>query len=408
MTITAAELGRRLQEARESWKLTQAEVADSLSLSRSAISEMEAGRRGVSGLELHRLAHLYGCAMAEFLEPDFKQGGAIAALFRRHPNVALGPDAMESLRRCAALCRETANLKRKLGRHSRSTSLPEYPAPPAGSRWVAVEQGTTVATAERRRLGIGTRPLPDVAEILESQGVQTALVDLPDDISGLALMDDRTGFWVAANSQHHLMRRRFSFAHEYAHVLFDRRIKGLASQAAERDDLREVRANAFAASFLMPEVAVRSFVAGLSKGQPSRIHADIYDEHTPHKVTARPKPGSQALQLHDVVLLAHHFAVSCPAALYRLKSLDLITERERVVLANQHQAGTSHRLREFFGLSGSDDTSSLEQFQSRFLHLALEAYRQEEITRCKLKELVHLATMNCTENLADILEGLRR
>ena len=408
MTITAAELGRRLQEARESWKLTQAEVADSLSLSRSAISEMEAGRRGVSGLELHRLAHLYGCAMAEFLEPDFKQGGAIAALFRRHPNVALGPDAMESLRRCAALCRETANLKRKLGRHSRSTSLPEYPAPPAGSRWVAVEQGTTVATAERRRLGIGTRPLPDVAEILESQGVQTALVDLPDDISGLALMDDRTGFWVAANSQHHLMRRRFSFAHEYAHVLFDRRIKGLASQAAERDDLREVRANAFAASFLMPEVAVRSFVVGLSKGQPSRMQADIYDEHAPHKVTARAKPRSQALQLHDVVLLAHHFAVSCPAALYRLKSLGLITERERVVLADQHRAGTSRRLRKFFGLSDRDDASNLKQSQSRFLHLALEAYRQEEITRCKLKELVHLATMNCTENLADILEGLRR
>lgn len=405
MTITATELGRRLQEARESWKLTQTEVAESLDVPRSAVSEMEAGRRGVSALELHRLARLYGRAMADFLEPDFGQDEATAGLLRRHPEVALCRETMESLRRCAALRRETANLQRKLGYSHGSIGLPAYPGPPAGSRWAAVEQGSAVATAERHRLGLGSRPLPDLAGLLESQGVQTTLIPLPHDVSGLALMDDRTGFLVAVNGSHPVVRRRFSFAREYAHVLFDRRAKGLVSRVGERNDLREVRANAFATSFLMPEVAVRAFVASLSKGRASRLRTDIYDEHTPLQVTARSKPRSQELQLHDVVLLVHHFAVSCPAAHYRLKSLGLIDERERLALADQHRSGLSRRLRRFFKLSEPDDSGGSEQFQSRFLHLALDAYRQEYITRCKLEELVQLATMDGTEKLADVLEG---
>jgi Zn-dependent peptidase ImmA (M78 family) len=71
---------------------------------------------------------------------------------------------------------------------------------------------------------------------------------------------------VVANRAHHYLRRRFSFAHEYAHVVADRDRSGLISRTSERDDLVEMRANAFAASFLMPEDGVRQFVAGLGKG----------------------------------------------------------------------------------------------------------------------------------------------
>lgn len=406
MTVTEAELGRRLRDARESWKLTQAEVATTLGLSRSAISEIEAGRRGVSGLELHRLAHLYGRDMADFLEGDFKQGGAVAALFRRNPSVVLGADALEALRRCLALGREAANLRRKLGRDPASTNLPAYASASPSSRWAAVEQGSEVAMAERRRLGLESGLLPDVARILESQGVWTVLVSFPDDISGLAVLDARTGFLVAVNHSHPFLRRRFSFAHEYAHVLFDREAEGIVSSTSQRNDLRDVRANAFAAAFLMPDVAVRSFVASLWKGRPSRMRAEIYDEDAPLRITARLKSDSQKLQAHDVVLIAHHFNVSCPAVLYRLRSLKMITEQERSALANQHESGVTRNLRALFGLSESNDIKQRERFMGRFLHLALEAYRQEKITMCKLKELVRLAARDNGSHLSAILDSL--
>ena len=127
MTVIEAELGRRLRLARKAWNLTQGEVAEALGLSRSAVSEMEAGRRGVSGLELHRLAHLYGRDMADFLEEDFEPTATIAALFRRHAKVSLSPCAMESLRRCMALGREDRQPRAEGRPESRAAHVPRVP-----------------------------------------------------------------------------------------------------------------------------------------------------------------------------------------------------------------------------------------------------------------------------------------
>lgn len=55
----AVQLGKRLKEAREYIGVTQEEAADHLQVRRSAISEMEAGKRGVGALEMKRLAGLY-------------------------------------------------------------------------------------------------------------------------------------------------------------------------------------------------------------------------------------------------------------------------------------------------------------------------------------------------------------
>ena len=382
----------------ESWKLTQADVAEALDLSRSAISEMEAGRRRVSGLELHRLAYLYGRDMSDFLRGDFEQQGAVAALFRRHPNVAFDACAMDSLRHCMALSREAANLERTLGRSPRSTKIPDYSEAPPGSRWAAVEEGSAAATAERRRLGMESGPLPDMAGMLESQGVRTALVRLPDNVSGVALMDQRSRFLVAANRSHSVTRRRFSFAHEYAHVVFDRRAEGTVSHRGARDELREVRANAFAAAFLMPGAAVRSFVADLSKGRPSRLQAVVYDGNDALPVTGRSNRNNQRLRLHDVVLLAHYFVVSCPAILYRLSSLRMISDKERSAMAAQHESGLSRNLLQLFGLASPHEARERDQFQARLVNLALEAYRRDAITRRKLKEIVGLTTADADQS----------
>ena len=77
---------------------------------------------------------------------------------------------------------------------------------------------------------------------------------------------------------HRILRRRFSFAHEYAHVLLDRELKAILSHARDRSSLMEVRANAFAASFLMPAEGVRGYVNALSKGLGSRTRAATFDE----------------------------------------------------------------------------------------------------------------------------------
>ena len=65
--MEAEELGRRLRVAREARGLSQQAVANALDLPRTAITQMEAGNRSVSTLELTKLAELYLRPVSYFL-----------------------------------------------------------------------------------------------------------------------------------------------------------------------------------------------------------------------------------------------------------------------------------------------------------------------------------------------------
>lgn len=60
-------VGQRLRSARETLGLTQEDVAGALSIQRTSVIAMEAGKRNVSALELRRLARLYRRSVAGFL-----------------------------------------------------------------------------------------------------------------------------------------------------------------------------------------------------------------------------------------------------------------------------------------------------------------------------------------------------
>ena len=71
------------------------------------------------------------------------------------------------------------------------------------------------------------------------------------------------------NQQHGRPRRLFSYAHEYCHTLVDRSRQGTVSSASNRDELFEVRANAFAAQDVVKEERRRqSRCAKLAEGAP--------------------------------------------------------------------------------------------------------------------------------------------
>ena len=54
------EIAKRLRAAREQCGLSQGQVAEIMKLQRPSISEIEAGRRGVSAEELARFSKIYG------------------------------------------------------------------------------------------------------------------------------------------------------------------------------------------------------------------------------------------------------------------------------------------------------------------------------------------------------------
>ena len=395
MAIDREELGRRLRQSREASAMTQDEVARHLDVSRSTVAQIELGNRTVSGIELSRLAYLFGKDLQALVADDAPASeDALVALFRHHPDLSTQEDVREALRRCVALGRELTGLERLLDIDRDMATVAAYPRPQPRTRWDAIQQGDRVAQEERRRLGLGLTSLPDISELLEGQDVRTAQVSLPEDVSGLTLIAPAIGFLIVVNREHHVLRRRFSYAHEYCHVLVDRAHRGLVSRGQDRDELREVRANAFAASFLMPAEAVRQFMHASGKGRPSRMEAEVFDERSSIRARARAVPGSQQIQLYDVVRMAHHFRVSRTAACYRLRSTRLLTAGELDMLLRQERTGHGRKLEQLLGIPQPDHQALRDQFRNRFVGLALEALRREEISRAKLVEVAAMVDLS--------------
>jgi Zn-dependent peptidase ImmA (M78 family)/transcriptional regulator with XRE-family HTH domain len=388
MAISQAELGARLRQARESTGLTQDEVSRALGISRPAVTLIESGTRAVSSLELDRLAFLYGRDMRDFFAAEFGAENALAGLFRGNRDIADDPESMSALRHCMAVGRELTNLERLVGIDRDPASAVRYNPSAPRSKFDAIRQGTAIAEQERRRLGIGDAPLTDVTELLEKHGVRTAVVDLPEDISGLTVFDVEAGPFVVANRRDHLLRRNFSFAHEYAHVLLDCDSAGRISRDSERMDLIEVRANSFAANLLMPEAGVREVLEALGKSLQGRVLAETpIDGDRAVGIEARGTAAASKIHMHDVVLLAHHYGVSRQVVLYRLRNLKLISEPELQDLLSEEQTGHGRRLEQLLDLPEPHHTKERNRFRHRFLSLALEAYRRAAISRGKLEEL---------------------
>lgn len=395
MSITLEKLAARLRSTREAVGLTQEVVARHLGLPRSSLAQMELGKRSVSGLELDALARLYGRGIEEFLTEEFHPEESLVAIFRAEASLVDADEVAKAVSESIALARELANLEDLLGIDRAALRAPVYADSALQSKWQGIEQGIRAAAAERRRLNLGELPLGDIEDLLQSQGARTVLLSLPQDVSGFTLMEPSLSFLVVANRRHPRLRTRFSWVHEYAHLLFDRHHKGTISRESERANLPEVRANAFAAAFLMPELGVREFLAGIGKGQPSRDRWTVFDEGDVISAEVRAEPGSQTIQLYDVVLLAHHFGVSRLAALYRLRNLRLLSQADLDTLLEEERDGRGKEIERSLGIPGfreesGKETTGPEDFRSRFLALALEAYRREKISRGKLSELASI------------------
>lgn len=391
MSFNQQILGRRLREARENRGLSQQTAADKISVPRTAITQLEAGNRAVSTLELVELAELYNRSVIDFFnEHALPEDDLLVALHRLAPGLER-PEIKEQVERCLNLCREGAILEGHLGRSPRS-GPPSYDLPAPRTVGEAIQQGEKVALQERKRLGLGQRPITNIGELISDQGIWSAGAHLPDEMSGLFLRHPSIGMAILVNIHHARGRNRFSYAHEYAHALLDRDRTATVSTRDNASELVEKRANSFASVFLIPAEGVITFIRALDKGAPSRHEAVVFDVATNGRIEAqlRPTPGSQVITYQDAALLAQYFGVSYQAAVYRLKSLGLISQPECTKLLEREEAGRSFL--SFLNLLEDVDEAENKERQERdlksqIIQLAIEAYRREEISRGKLLDI---------------------
>jgi Zn-dependent peptidase ImmA (M78 family)/transcriptional regulator with XRE-family HTH domain len=399
MAIDLMTLGKRLRKAREDRGVTQEAAAEALGIPRTAVVQMEAGNRSISTLELAQVAEIYERPIAEFFSEGTlsaaPEDDPILALHRVTDSFKDHPNVQRQVARCVEICREGADLEHLLGKKARS-GPPFYGLPEPRNAMEAVRQGSGVAAEERNRLGLGDAPIHALADFLSNQGVWAASVDLPDGMSGLFLRHSPIGMVILVNRDHARPRKRFSYAHEYAHALLDRNRIAIVSTRENSKDRSETRANAFAAALLMPEGGVRSYLASLDKGLPSRQTQLVYDLADDGGVEAsgRSAPGSQTIGYQDVASLARYFGASYQAAAFRLQALNIVNQPEREFLIEQEEFGNRYlRMLKFQQAIDSPEAAEHQEDGQRkelvrqVAYLAIEAFRREEISKGKLLEL---------------------
>jgi transcriptional regulator with XRE-family HTH domain len=100
----SALLSERLKNTREYLSLTQQQVSEQTGIPRTAISEIEGGRRKVDSLELKKLARLYRYPVAYFLNEDLDAipaEHALAALPRKVAGLNLKTEQMNQVMKFA-------------------------------------------------------------------------------------------------------------------------------------------------------------------------------------------------------------------------------------------------------------------------------------------------------------------
>jgi Zn-dependent peptidase ImmA (M78 family) len=283
------------------------------------------------------------------------------------------------------------------------------------TRWEAVNQGIRLAALERKRLDLGSLPVRNLVEIIARQGVRATKYGFPDNnIAGVFFYSLRTGMVIVVNECHPPHRRLFSYAHEYGHLLVDRDQMTSISRFSNRDDLIEIRANVFAAHFLMPEEGIRAFLDGVGHGSLTRQVIEVYDgyleddrsvEGETIRAQRRAGPSTQTVTMLDTLRLAIHFGTSYEACLYQLLNLKIVPkDRQEALLAERERAEQLRRnIRSILEMAPDDlEPEARGGLKQSILNLVVDARLQDRISTAKARE--YLQHMDIDADKLELLE----
>ena len=199
---------------------------------------------------------------------------------------------------------------------------------------MSLDKNTGAKRAREARAELGyTRegPLPDLVEAIEDKGgAHVVVLELPEGVAGAYVARPQCPL-LFVNGRQALSRQRFTVAHEFGHHRMGHGSVVDEQQAisGQLHDPQEVRANAFAAEFLMPRDAVEGWGRENAEG---------------------------AVTLEQVVLLACEYGVSAQAARYALENAGVVTDRPRCRQLDEEIAAELHvALGQRLGLHGPQD-----------------------------------------------------
>ena len=183
---------------------------------------------------------------------------------------------------------------------------------------------------------------------------------------------------------------RFSYAHEYAHALLDRNGNITISSTDNSSEMVEKRAKRVRRRLSYAERGNPCFPAEPRQGPaepPGPCHLRCRHRR-PHRSRAASACSLAKDHLQRQRDARIPLGVSYQAALYRLKSLRYISDRECGDLLEQEAFGRKYLKRLAWVCREREKQRYWDrELRSEIAHLAIEAYRREEISRGRVLEL---------------------
>ncbi len=358
----AAQVGARVAAARKNRHMSGTELGEIVGLRKDQISKIESGRRRIDIAELPRVASALGVTVHHLLGQAERPALAVAARLAADAS----SEALRPARRRARQLLEIEDLLTQVTQmpparaSADGTSVVEqarerFSAVPR-SKAAAQRQGRELAELARRELDLGSDALGDIAALIEqSFAVDVALSPLGTEADGLCVHCGTSALIVASSDfpDGHL---RFTLAHELGHHLLNdpREIIEETTSDMFADTARELRANAFAGHFLMPERGVRSVLEWLGE-QPGRISE------------------------RSAVALMEHFGVSMAALVYQLNIIGFLSYDDGQKLRSRGVISLVSQHRDVAPSGAAAKAGRIHRAPERLTRRALAAAREQRL-----------------------------
>ena len=254
MAFDLAQFGSKLMRLRNEQQLELAELSSSSGISSDRLLAFETGNAAASGDEVLILADFFKCDYRFFISNErLTASEQTESLYRRY-----GTEFRKSDRRAVLeflyLCECEQMLQGALEVEKLSFSFT-----PTGNYF----KGHASMAAEELRAHFSYPPnavSSDVYEDFRTIGFHVFRRRLENsNISGITIRHPAAGTCILVNYDEDIYRQRFTAAHEAAHGILDSaEVIVSFTRAYKKEDLVEIRANHFAARYLLPPNIVKS------------------------------------------------------------------------------------------------------------------------------------------------------
>ncbi len=202
---------------------------------------------------------------------------------------------------------------------------------------------------------LGSQPISNLIEMLESVGIKVYTIKHTNAIDGVAI-DIKGGspLVIINTADKPLERIRFTIIHELAHSLLK-----FTEKIQEDDRLLEKMCHYFASCFLIPKARLIKMIGGIKRSY---------------------------IKINELIAIKEYFGISIRAIVYRLKQIGIIT-------INYHKRW-SIWLNKEFGSKNEPGKYIGNEKSNRFLQLIDRAISEELISVSKAASLCNLSVLD--------------